>query len=520
MSLLRFRSCWMKSQRLPVLFLIVLLLSASFSFESVSAQEEPPVYAFSECESVEEASLLGELNHITLSIFKERTTGPFLAEIVKDNWTELDVDGVVDAAVDAAIEDVKREEGYWSKLLSAWTSGRAEEFATRVSTKAFDSPRFQDAMDRLAQAVVDDLANEIQLIMYESASSAAGCVEEFVGTSFSQTMAISLDDQIQGWLPEMKSDSYRSDIREVLKDRWRSSSGSTTILLGTQFTKLLATRLAKGIVGKVVTRIIGKAAGSLIPVAGWVIGGGLIVWDLWEARRGALPQIAEALKGADVKREIRLQIVEAVDTELNAALPELSQTATLSIYRQWKDFLQEFKPVLRLAEKNARFRLIVDDSTADQVDKLTELVRIGNEVLGYEWLVRIIESGEFEEILVLPIRSFVLLKETADPPLVLDWYEVAREGIIGVVETELYRFTQPGDFKDRESLLQILDIAEPFVIREFMQFKEEDRERLLHLPVSHIRWVFTVLGNEEIGWFVSYLPPNCHPRHLRNSLNS
>ena len=137
------------------------------------------------------------------------------------------------------------------------------------------------------------------VVMYLSASSAASCVEEFVGTSFSQTMALPFDEQIQDWLPEFDSDFYQSDIEDVLKARWRS--GGVTILFGTQFTKLLAKRLAKGIVGKVVTRIIGKAAGSWIPVVGWVIGGGSILWDLWEARQGSLPQIRTALKKENVK---------------------------------------------------------------------------------------------------------------------------------------------------------------------------------------------------------------------------
>ena len=490
--------------RRPETVLIVLLLLASSPSGAVRAQESSPVYAFSECKNVEEADLQEELNRITLLAFEEETAELDFAKIVHSNWKELNIDRTVNRAVNAAIDDVHRRESYWTKLLSAWDTRWAEEFARRVSTNAFDSRQFQEAMEKLSKPIVDDLADEIQLVMDRSVSAASGCVEEFVGASFSQTMALSFEERIQEWLPEIVSDLYQSDIKEVLKGRWQS--GGVTILFDTQFTRVLAQRLAKGIVGKVVTRIVSKAAGTVIPVIGWVLGGGSIVWDLWEARNGSLPQIRKALKGEDVKREIRAQIVEAVNTKLEAALPELSQAATNHIFEQWKQFLQEFELVLRLAQSNARFRMIVDDSTVDKVDKLTELVAIGDDVLGREWLVRNIESGEFETILVLPRKSFALLKETADPQLVLDWYELAREGINGVAETELYRIAQPGDFKNREALLQVLDIAEPSVIREVMQFKEEDRELLLRLPVTHIRRVFTVLGNEEIGWFVSYLP--------------
>ena len=73
---------------------------------------------------------------------------------------------------------------------------------------------------------------------------------------------------------------------------------------------------------------------------------------------------------------------------------------------QWKRFLKDFEHVLRLAEKNEHFRTIVDGVTADQVDKLSELVAVGTEALGTEWLDRIIETGEFERILALPKNYF------------------------------------------------------------------------------------------------------------------
>ena len=116
-----------------------------------------------------------------------------------------------------------------------------------------------------------------------------------------------------------------------------------------------------------------------------------------------------------------------------------------------------------------------------------------------------IESGEFEEILVLPRKSFVLLQETADPQIVLDWNELAGEGIIRVVETGLYRLAQPADFKDREGLEKVLDIEEPSTVSKLMQLNEEDRQPLLLLSTADISWIFAVPSNEEINWLVSYL---------------
>ena len=500
---LQFSCRWTRKLCLSEALLIVLLLVVSAPPAPVYAQEDPPVYAFTECKVVKETSLLEELRLVAHSALEEETGELNLAKIVKDNWRELDIDREVNRAVNAAIAEVQREEGYWAKLFSAYVTGLAQRFAMRVSTKAFDSPRFRDAMERLSQPVVDDLEEEIQRVMYQSASAAANCVKEFVGKSFSQTMALSFDEQVQDWLPEIDSDFYQADLKEQLKARW--GSGGATILLGPIFTRRLAQKLASGIVGKIVKGIIVRVTGIWIPFVGWVFGGGSIVWELWQGREGSLPRIRKALKKENVKRVIRSQIVDTIGAELDTALPNLSLAAAAHVFAQWNDFLLEFEPVLRLAESNPRFRTIVDDSTADQVGKLTALVEIGDDVLGREWLVRIIESGEFEEILVLPRKYFDLLKETADPQTVLGWYELAGEGIVRVVETELYKFAQPRNFKDREELEKVLDIEKPSAVRRVMQLNEQDRQRLLRLSTAHVRWLFAVLGNDDIDWFVSYL---------------
>ena len=135
---LQSRCCWMRRLRLSEAFLIALLLFASSPSGPVYAQEDPPVHAFSECKNVKEVSLLGELNHITRLVFEEETADFNLAKIVSNNWTELNIDWEVNGAVDAAIEDVRREEGYWSKLLSAWSSGRAEDLPGE--SRRTDSP--------------------------------------------------------------------------------------------------------------------------------------------------------------------------------------------------------------------------------------------------------------------------------------------------------------------------------------------------------------------------------------------
>ena len=493
-----------KFLRLAHAFLIALLASTILPVRPASAQQTPPVYSFPECENVKEKLLLGELNRITRSVFEEGQSALNIAEIVDRNWAELDMDSVVDAAVDEAADYVLESEGLWDRIKSGWHPPTAEEFTKKVVTNAFESTRFGDSIDQLSREIVDDLSVEVQVMTLISASSTLLCVQEFIGTSFSQTFAVVLDKNIEEWLAEMTVDpEVDTDVSAILKRRTYTLTG-VSLVLGTQIARLLARKLAQQIVGKVVARIIGKAAGSLIPVAGWIIGGALIVWDLIQLQDGSVPQIRESLKGQDVKKEIRAQIAVVVENELGEALPALSDSVALDIFYQWKRFLKDFEHVLRLAEKNEHFRTIVDGVTADQVDKLSELVAVGTEALGTELLDRIIETGEFERILALPKITFEILRDSADPELVLAWADFAGEGIVSVVKTELYKVTSPSDLGDRETLEKVLALEDSLAIQVLMKFKVEVRRALLSLRTDQTKWLLSELSEEDLTWLSEY----------------
>lgn len=172
---------------------------------------------------------------------------------------------------------------------------------------------------------------------------------------------------------------------------------------------------------------------------------------------------------------------------------------------QWKRFLQSFELVLRLAEKNARFRAILDSVTSEQVRALSDLVKVGIEVLGTDWLDRIIENGKFERILALPPSSFEILRETASPDLLLDWGDFSGDELVGVVETRLYKVASPSDIGDLETLKAILEIEDPAAVQKLMNFKSENRIALLTLRTEQAKWLLTEVPDDDLAWTSSYL---------------
>ena len=493
-----------KFSRLAHAFLIALLAFTILPISPAFAQQTPPVYTFPECENVEEEILLGELNRITRSVLDKEISGLDVEKIVEANWTDLDLDRIVDSAVDSAIDTVREEEGTWDRIFSGWSEKKAGEFAEKVAQYAFGSVEFQDAVDRLSSAIVDDLTDEIHLMTVKAAYSALLCVQEFIGTTFSETVSLMLAEQIRDWLAEIDQGQVEGKVElDVLGDHKASLAGLGTIV-GARIASVLAKKVAQGLLGKIAGRILGKAATAVVPVAGWVIGGVLIIFDLYQAWDGSLPQIGKDFKGENVKKTIRQEISSIVEEELNNSLPEISEPVTIDIFGKWKDFLQSFEHVLRIAEKNERFRAILDSVTADQVDKLSDLVAIGDEVLGTEWLIRIVETGEFERIFHLPKASFEILREKADPELVLAWAELASERIGAVVETELFKVASPSEIGDRETLEKVLALEDSLAIQELMKFKVEERMALLSLPTEQTKWLLSELSEEDLAWLLGY----------------
>ncbi len=485
--------------------LVLVVLSAVIPSRPALAQSETPVYTFPDCENAEEELLLSELNRITHAALEEEKEGVDVDKLVEENWLELGLDRVVDEAVDDAVEQVRREEGTLERVFSGWSEDKAKEFAEKVATYAFGSRAFRGAVDELASAIVEDLTDEIHLMTVRTASSSLLCVEEFIGTTFSEVMSLVLKEDIRDWLTEV-AETQGEEVQDfdVLSERVLSIAGIGTIV-GAKIAHSLAKKVARGILGKVVTRIVGKAATAVVPVAGWVIGGALIILDVYSAWEGSLPQIKEDFKAQEVKATIRKEIASVIRQELESALPEVSQTVTISIFTRWKDFLEEFELVLRLAEENEHFREILDGVTADQVSKLSHLVAVGTEALGADWLIRIVENGKFERILALPKPSFEILREGSDPDLVLKWADFSGDTIVSVVETELYKLASPTDFVDREVLKQVVALEDPSVISRLMQLTDAGRSALLGLRTAKTKWLLTELMDDDLFWTSSYL---------------
>ena len=485
-------------------FLITLLFSITVPAYPTFAQETSPVtFTFQECDQIKEARLRDELYVITRSIFEPEKIRLEIEAIVDRKWAELDLDSTVDSAVDAAVEKARSETDWWERVKSNWSADTTKELTEKVATYAFGSESFVTTVNQLSENIASELVDELRVMTAKSASSALQCVQAFIGDTFSQTMAAVLEEQIQERIDELilDSDPENATILDIVKLHPELLSG-VAVIIGTQLAKRFAAKMAQNFAGKIVARILGKLATSAIPLVGWIIGGGLIVWDVINAGEGAFPQIRDALKEDQTKSELRKQITNEVYEELLAELDltELSRSVSNDVYSQWQGFRSKYGRVLELAETNTRFQGLLDNTPVEEVKKLADFVSVVEAKLGSVELENLLDKGQFERLLTLPQEVLEMLELGVDPDVVIEWADLSGESIVILVATELYRVASPSDFRDRADLERVLVLNDAAHIQKAMLLDREERDAVLALPTVHIGKVLEELSTEELSW--------------------
>lgn len=484
--------------------LAVILVLGGWPVHTARGQEGGgDAYLYEECARLDEAGLRDELNRLTQQIFAEGQGSLNIAGMVQRHWIDLNMDGVIDREVDRAVQRIYNEQSYWDRLLSGWSTQKAQEFTEEIITNAFGSESFRQQIELLANRVAGSVAAEMTAISAQSASSALLCIQAFIGDSYSASMAALFEAEIASQIDDLELVDVDADILMILESRGRTLAG-IGVIIGSQIAQRLAQALARRIAGQVAGRILGRAATAVIPIAGWIIGGGLIVLDLIEGGQGSLPQIQAALTEPAVKAGIRDEVVVAVGDELRLALPEIARAVSNDIHSQWLDFRRRYARVINLANSNPRFRQILDSASAGEIEQISALIVVTEQILGQEGLNRMIDQGQLEQMLGLPGEIVQILRATGDPGAVIAWANLAGGDLGRVIELEVFRAASPEDFVSRAELSELLALNDRDTIAELMLLSRGDRERLLRLTPASVITLSTLFDRDDLTWLASY----------------
>lgn len=486
------------------LVLTALPTPAATAFAQSSAGGD---YTVGDCSQVSREELRSQIEQTARNVLTVESGGIDIAAVVQRQWDRLAMDTVIDHEVMRAVNEVATQEGYFSRLWSGWSADKAEEFATRIANNAFGSANFQQKIEELAAAIAQEIAQEIDADFARAASAAFLCMKAYVGARYSETLFTAFAEKVN---VEVSQANIGADVEVdvgLLDVHGKTLGGLGLIVVGEvarRITQRLSTQIAERIAGRIAQRILGRVGAEFIPVAGWVIGLGLIVWDLWEGGQGALPQIQTALTSEEVKAKIRSEITDSI----KRGLPDETAVAALEIavtfLEEWDGFCDRYNSVCQLAAENPTFQTILNDTPLDQLDKLALLVDTVINDAGRAELNSAIQSGKFETALALPADAYVILRTTHSLTTLLDWARLAGDQLDRVVATGLYRGKAPADFTP-QLLNQLLAVEDLAALDKLLALDQTELEQLATFAGPSLAPMASAMTLDELRQLLVYL---------------
>lgn len=497
-------------QRLVFWFLALLIGSASV-LTAAPVHAAPPAqdYTYEECSRADEVSVQAEMEAIALGMLSTASSGLDIDGLVERKWNELGVGTTFDQAVDAALLSVQQETGYWERFVSGWSATQAEALANQVAVKAFTSPAFQNKIEELSTALAQSMVLEMQAHAARSASSALLCLQSYVGERYSATLYTAFEQRIGQEVTSLPAlDETGAPITVAPVDLHLKALGGVGVIVAAQVTRRIALALTEKIsgrlAGKVAGRVLGRLGSSVIPYIGWLVGAGLIVWDLVEGSQGALPQIRSALQAEEVKQEVRSEIAVAVREGLESEIHTLAATLAATLVEEWQGFCGAHGDLCALAAANTLFRTFLAATPVDQLDRLNRQAAIFVAELDPGQLDTSLADGTFAALLTLPESALDLLRRTRSPQTVLAWAELAGPALDRVVAAELYRWTTPGQLTPA-TFSWLVAIEDNDIIHNLLALESANLAALTRLPVADVQAVVATLSADDVTWLAGYL---------------
>ncbi len=377
-----------------------------------------------------------EIERHALAVLSTGQTPLDVDALVARKWAEVGMDAVLDAEVQRAVDELAANEDYWNRLLSGWWGEKAQEFAERIANDVFGSPAFREKLEELSDAIGADVARQVEAQFAKAASVALLCLQAYVGEQYSATLFDAFQRSVQKETLDVDLGQVETPVFDGVTEHSLALAGIGTILVTQLVYRLgqkLGQKIAQRVAGKVIGRVLGKAGSSFIPVAGWIIGIGMIAYDLWEGGQGALPQIQEGLQSEEVKERIRGEIADAIKDDLPDQATLIALETSVSLVEQWQGFCDAYSYVCMEATSNQAFRMLLDQVTLEELERLSELVDYFMLHAGHAELESLLADGALEGLLDLPSATLSELFVHVEPQQLMDWHRLAGSDLPQVI---------------------------------------------------------------------------------------
>ncbi len=511
---------WLLLVQVFALILTSAPVSASPTVLSSPERQVAPVsYEYDACrDAADKETLRSEIARLIGQALENPETPLDVEAIVTKQWDRLGVDAVIDDVVDQAIKHLEDTEPWHLKAASAWGPPVAEAYAKLAATEAFSSPTFQSKMEELSKSVAEDITQNITAQFERAASVGLRCLEEYAGAQYSkEVFARALENVIIGIKPgstPLGDRAYTVPIEILIPE--------LTIMLVSSLLPRLMREIGETLVGRIAgniaERILGKGATSLLPAIGWVIALAMLAYDLWQAGKGAFPQIREALQSPEAKAQIRNEVIVAVQESLPGQVDVAAFLMAAKLVDKWDRFCLDYAGICQLKEKNARFAGLVKESKLAKLVIIRDVVQFYREELGENELLASIDSYNLDKVVEF-VSSFVqsqagvpagskptslqapiisLLRDTHDTAVALQWAEMADGKLSRLIDYGVHRSTAIEEW-DGETLIALLTLPKARDIQKLLNMTAEERRILLSLPSDQMKAFVTNCTESQLS---------------------
>jgi hypothetical protein len=236
------------------------------------------------------------------------------------------------------------------------------------------------------------------------------------------------------------------------------------------------------------------------------VGTGLVAYDIYTSRDGALPQIQAQLKEPEVKAAIRSELVTAMTPEFRREAPQIARDVANELFGQWREVRRNIRQVLDLAEQEPAFQTLLSSLENDSdLAHLVDLVAVARPALGEENFQQALIDGSLERLLHQPSKLLPILSATQSVDTTLAWAALAGEQLDAVVQSELYKHVAP-EALSRTLLNELLAVGNPAVIQKLALLDPSTIERLLIISTSNLNTLAGQLSAEQLQVVATYLP--------------
>lgn len=468
--------------------------------------------ALRDCSAIAEETLQDELNTVTQQIFADQIATLDLDVIIAREWVTLGMDQAMDTAVAQAVARVQSETELWDKFLSAWSPDLARELTLAVATYTFDAPTLRTQMETLAAAISRAIADELTVASADSASAALYCMQTFIDTNYSAALVRAFESRVAAATTSAQlvdANAASPDILALVGEH-QMALGGVGVIIAAQITRKIMTsvaqRISQRVAGRIVGRVLGRVGTTVVPLAGWLIGAGMIAYDLYESRDGALPQIKASLESAAVKAGVRDEIAASIRPELSSETPALARSVANDLFAEWRTVKRTIRQVLELAATDPAFASVLESlQTQEELAKLVQLVGIVQETGGRAALDAAVADGSLRQVLALPDAAVTLVRDSGSLQNALAWHAVVGSRLSQVVALEVHKHLTP-DQVNLAQLDALLALNDETTVARLALLPPEAMTPLLQLASANLTALANLLTPDELAWLAAQLP--------------